>query len=105
MTEETKRRIEFLFPPETRAEAALLIERDCGNGLPFLNKATPVELERYRFAALKISEGDIVKLRRAIEVANQDWRDLLVGAGFADSVTAYLRWEPVKDGIKYQSSR
>lgn len=105
MTEETLRRIEFLFSPENRAEAALLIERDCGNDLPFLKKATPAELERYRFAALKISEGDIAKLRRAVEVANQDWRDLLVGAGFADSVTAHLRWEPVKDGIKYQRHR
>lgn len=99
------RRVEFLFAPENRAEAVLLIERDCGNGLPFLDKASPVELERYRFAALKISEGDIIKLRRAIEVANQDWRDLLVGAGFADSVTAHLHWQPVKDGKKYNSRR
>jgi hypothetical protein len=52
------------------------------------------ELERFRFAALKYSNGDLSRLERAVKLAQEDWRDLLVGAGFADDVEAHKRWEP-----------
>jgi len=32
------------------------------------------------------------KLRAAVKLANADWRDLLVAAGFADSVDAHKHW-------------
>lgn len=30
----------------------------------------------------------------AIALANLDWRDLLVAAGFADDIHAHARWRP-----------
>jgi hypothetical protein len=50
-------------------------------------------MERWRFSALKLSEGNIEKLSKAIELAKLDWRDLLVSAGF-DAVDARIRWVP-----------
>jgi hypothetical protein len=41
---------------------------------------------------LKLSAGNIDKLKAAIELAKTDWRDLLVAAGFADDTTAHKRW-------------
>jgi hypothetical protein len=32
------------------------------------------------------------KLGAAVKLANADWRDLLVAAGFADSVDAHKHW-------------
>ena len=53
-----------------------------------------IQLERIRFAALKLSKGDIVRLRAAIALAKVDWRDVLLHAGFAWSVDAYKKWFP-----------
>jgi hypothetical protein len=43
---------------------------------------------------LKLSAGDLRKLRQEIDSANHDWRDTLVAAGFGQSVTAHRNWYP-----------
>lgn len=42
------------------------------------------DTERIQFAILKLAEGDLTKFDEAFQLANQDWRDLLVAAGLAD---------------------
>ena len=49
-------------------------------------------MERVRFAAIKLSEGDIHKLQEAIVDARIDWRDLLMAAGFGSEVDAHTTW-------------
>jgi hypothetical protein len=51
-------------------------------------------MERIRFAALKLSEGDMGRLRAAIDLAKLDWRDLLMNAGFGWSVHVHEKWFP-----------
>jgi hypothetical protein len=95
LSELTREHVARLFPAAAQSEAAALLEEDCGDALPLLgHRATPQSLERVRFAALKISDGDLTQLRRAVELAKLDWRDLLVAAGFADDVHAHLKWRP-----------
>src|SRR5437870_2392936 len=94
LSPETERNIAKLFPPGSRAEASELLLKQCGNNLPFCEKLNEFQLERVRFSALKVSAGNIDKLREAIELAKMDWRDLLVAAGFATDVTAHKRWIP-----------
>jgi hypothetical protein len=48
-------------------------------------------MERVRFAVLKLSGGDLEKLRKAIKLAQTDWRDLLMAAGFGHDVNVYKR--------------
>lgn len=91
----TVRRIAALFPEEKRAEVADLLVSRCGDD-PFSGDRM-AEIERIRFAVLKISGGSIDRLRAAIELARTDWRDALVGAGFGDDTRAHLRWL-VEDG-------
>lgn len=98
LTQETRERLEFLFSPGSWDEATALLERECSNNLPFLEKASPTDLQRYHFAALKLSGGNLERLRRAVSVAKQDWRDLLVAAGFGNSCEAHLLWQPHKEG-------
>ena len=94
LSPETKRRLDLLFPPQDREAATRLLEADCGNNLPFLEKLDEFGLERFRFAALKISGGNLDRLREAIKLAKYDWRDLLVSAGFANDPVAHKEWEP-----------
>jgi len=49
-------------------------------------------MERVRFAALKLSEGNTDKLLRAAQLAQRDWRELLVPAGFANDAEAHKSW-------------
>jgi hypothetical protein len=92
LSEATGEKVRELFPPEQHDTVARVLETECGNNLPFLEKEDSYGLERFRFAALKLSEGNIEKLHGAVKLAKSDWRDLLVAAGFADSVDAHKHW-------------
>lgn len=71
-----------------------MLAEQCGNNLPFLEKLNAQELERYQFAALKLSRGKLPRLLDAIQLAKTDWRDLLMAAGFGENVRAHLDWNP-----------
>lgn len=90
----TKQLLAALFRPAEQEYAAVLLVKRCGNNLPFFEAATPEGLERVRFAVLKLSEGDLDQMRECVQLAETDWRDLLVDAGFADDSEAHLTWWP-----------
>lgn len=94
LSEPTTARVRALFSPEDLGRAIRLLEEDCGANLPFCESATPESAERIRFAALKLSRGDLGELRSIVEHARIDWRDVLVWAGFGDDVEAHRRWWP-----------
>ncbi len=93
LSSETIRLIRTLFSENEQQEVIQLIAEQCGNNLPFLGKATAEELERVRFAALKLSDSSIEKLRKAIQLGKVDWRDLLVSAEFASDLEAHQKWQ------------
>ena len=65
------------------------------DNLPLIGTpATPTSLERLRFAAIRVSGGELARLREAIEIAQIDWRDLLMAAEFGTDTRTHERWEP-----------
>ena len=94
LSSETLSRLKVLFAPSEQAEAEQLLVELCGTNLPFHEDSDATSLERVRFAALRVSRGNLNELYSAVELANVDWRDLLVGAGFADDVDAHKSWFP-----------
>jgi hypothetical protein len=94
LSQETRNRLRVLFPGPERDEAERLLVESCGHKLPLCEGASPESMERIRYAAMKLSGGDLVKLRDAIGLAIIDWRDLLVAAGFADDVLGHRSWNP-----------
>jgi hypothetical protein len=97
LSERTWEKIRRLFPAEHHEEVATILENECGNNLPFLEKLDKYRLERFRFAALKVSRGSVDELRKAVKLAKTDWRDLLLAAGFANSLDAHTRWKVEDD--------
>lgn len=81
-----------LFAEAERGQVIDLLALECGANLPFCDRSTGKQLERIRFAALKLSEGDLDKLREAVRIAQSDWRDVLVAAGFGHSLGAHRTW-------------
>ena len=81
-----------LFAEAERGHAIDVLARECGANLPFCERHTGKQLERIRFAALKLSGGDLDKLREAVRIAQSDWRDVLMAAGFGHSLEAHTQW-------------
>lgn len=94
LTQETEHRIAALFGAEHRAAVRNLLLEECGNNLAFGQLLDSVAMDRFRFAALKLSGGDWKKLRAAVQLAQDDWRDLLMAAGFGHDPQAHRTWQP-----------
>lgn len=82
--------LDRLFPEDSRAAIAALLLRDCGATLPLASDARLIE--RIRLAVLKLAEGDPAAVPRHLAIARQDWRDVLVAAGFGSDLQAHLAW-------------
>jgi hypothetical protein len=88
----TRQLVEIIFKPRDAAEATQWLEEECGNNLPFCEGEDEYGMERIRFAAIKMSQGEMLKLLKAIDEARMDWRDLLMAAGFGLEVQAHEIW-------------
>jgi hypothetical protein len=78
--------VEKLFPNEHKTEAVHLLSQLCAGNLPDYEDAD--ELEDLIFRVLKLSDGNIDKLRSTVKIANEDWREIIVSSG---SVSRYKR--------------
>jgi hypothetical protein len=96
LSDETELRIALLFPPQQQEQARDMLQKECGNNLPFMGNLDAIALERVRFAALKLSGGDLGELTAAIRLAKEDWRDLLMVSGFGHDPRAHKTWLPEK---------
>ncbi len=91
MSSRTWQLVQAIFPKEAETVGKILAEQ-CGKNLPFCQDKDEYQLERVRFAALKISLGSLVKLQKAVDLAKRDWRDELMWAGFGETLTAHAEW-------------
>jgi hypothetical protein len=82
--------LELLFERADRPEAKQLLLGLTDDRI----RHNPNEAQRVRFAALRVSGGNLEKLAQAIELANGDYRDLLLEAGFASHHELHQRWWP-----------
>lgn len=88
----TQQLVEIIFSPKDVVEASEWLEHQCGNNLPFCKEYDEYKMERIRFAALKLSQGNLAKLLRAIDMGQRDWRDVLVAADFGNQLEAHEIW-------------
>ena len=93
LSQGTEEKIKKLFSPGLWSEVFTIIESECGDNLPFCENLDKHQLERIRFAVLKLSEGNLNNLKESVKFAQTDWKDMLVAAGFGDDVHAHKRWK------------
>ncbi len=86
LTELVRNKVCQRFDNEDQGEVIRLLEKECGRGLPFHERATPQDLERVRLAVLKLSDGNLSELRKQVNIARTDWRDVLC---FAEQPEAF----------------
>ena len=99
LSDRTLKLVRRIYKEEFQNRVVDILEKDCADNLPFLENESSEDLERFRFAVLKIGKTNISKLEDAIELAKQDWRDLLVAAKFANSIQAHRLWAKNKYGV------
>jgi hypothetical protein len=90
LSEQTVGHIRALFS-ESEVPDAIRLLGDLG---PIVGRTDSPSSHRILFAALRLSGGTIDGLDRAIDLAKQDWRDLLVAANFADDIHTHEKWRP-----------
>jgi len=88
----TKKLVEKIFGSTARDEVIHWLENECGNNLPGCDTSTAKQMERIRFAVLKLSQGNLKKLLQAIDLARTDWRDLFMATDFGFDLTAHEKW-------------
>lgn len=91
ISDEARLKIGLLFPLEERANAERILIDQLNPALKHIKAGS---LDRWHFAALKLSEGTIPKLQSAVALGRRDWRDLLMAANFGTVVDAYRSWQP-----------
>ncbi len=96
LSNNTQKLVMRIVPNEFQEKVIKLLENECADNLPFLEDSTPESIERFRFAVLKIGKRNLSKIETAIDLAKQDWRDLLVAAKFANSVETHKLWSKNK---------
>jgi hypothetical protein len=94
LSPDAEKHLAAMFAAKDQPTARAILRDECGMNLPGLRLADAIVLDRFRFAALKLSEGRLDKLRQAVKLAQEDWRDLLMAAGFGHDTKAHLSWTP-----------
>jgi hypothetical protein len=92
LSEDTIHIVNALFPENLRNEVVDFLELECAENIPFCENHDQYKMERIRFAVLKLSEGKITKLVDSIELAQVDWRDLFMAAGFGYDPEGHINW-------------
>jgi hypothetical protein len=88
LTARTRRLLALVQDPTTRARLERLFEQPAA----LIGPPTEQELERVRFAAIKLAMEGERALGAAETLYRVDVRDLLVSAEFASDTRAHERW-------------
>jgi hypothetical protein len=91
----TQELVQTLCPPPHQPPVQKLLSERCSLTLPGVG-TTPEWLgliDRVQLATLRASHWDLATIEKAVNLANTDWRDVLVDAGFGHSVTAHIHWQ------------
>ena len=92
LSDRTRQLIDVFFSDKVKEEAAFFLQNECAQNLPFREKDTQEGIERIQFAVIKISNGDMDDLGKAISLAKTDWRYVLMWADFGYDIEAHNKW-------------
>jgi len=80
------------FQKDNFLAAKSALEVKAGKTIPFCGNSSSEQLDRIRFAIIKLSGGCTEALDNAIELAHTDWRKLLISADFGVNPIEHDNW-------------
>ena len=86
--------VDTLFGHDQGAHVCELLKTQWSENLHFCEVGDQYSMERIRLSALRLSEGQLEKLSQANDLAQLDWRDLLMAADFGEDPKVHERWTP-----------
>jgi hypothetical protein len=89
----TSLRIDAMFQEDDRHLVREMIVESINWRMPGWRHSTLLDIERIRFAVLKLADGDVNKLGEVIELAKLDFRDVLLAANFP-TPHSHQKWMP-----------
>ena len=92
LTPRTEEIIERVVAPNVQGEVRSLLQRGCDAQTLACTGWSDEQMERIWFAVLKLGEGKPASVKSAVSLAQTDWRDLLMAAGFGEDEDAHERW-------------
>jgi hypothetical protein len=69
-----------------------LLDEECSVHLPAVKPEWTVLIERIQASVIRRSAWQVPSIRKGVDRAKSDWRDLLVAAGFAHDLDEHGRW-------------
>jgi len=81
---------EYLFTTEENTTVIEILTEECNGARLYTTSEDAIE--RIQLAVLKLSNGEVDKFLAAAELAQLDWRDVLVAAGFGNDLEAHTKW-------------
>jgi len=92
LSESTKKLVHVLYESREALEMCDILENECGTEALSSEGWSPSQMERIRFSVLKLVKENRMEIDSAVELAQKDWRDLLMSAGFSADTTAHEKW-------------
>ncbi|MCV6623456.1 MAG: hypothetical protein OIF51_17085 [Cellvibrionaceae bacterium] len=92
LSKRTKDLVHCLYESREALEVCDMLDRECGTETLSCDGWTPEQMERIRFGVLKLAHENKLELDAAIRLAQTDWRDLLMSAGFSQDLNAHEKW-------------
>lgn len=91
----TQQLIAQLCPAALQAEICALLSTQCAHNLPGIGISSEWNelIDRIQLAVLKGSGWKVNVIRKRIELAQGDWRELLMHAQFAENICAHKAWQ------------
>ena len=84
--------LDCLFDDPFRSELHAALVDLVSENIPFCENQTPEGMERIRFAIVKLVASDNRNLDSSLDLAQTDWRDLLMSAGFGYDSNQHNDW-------------
>jgi hypothetical protein len=92
LSERTQKLIAKLFSRSDGVVISDLLYRAVSSNIPCFENANSEDMERIRFAILKLTKQAPLNLAVGIHLAQTDWRDLLMSAGFGHDASEHISW-------------
>ena len=92
LSQRTRDIVHALYSSREALEICDTLENECGTEALSCDGWSPAQMDRIRFAVIKLAKENAMSLDSAIELAQKDWRDLLMEAGFGGELHAHEKW-------------